>query len=212
MGSVCTEAQGPQSPAPRHPAGEGMAGTGAEGSPITTGLSQVPRSLTRQKEPAFFQVLGSKLPTALNIPGAGHVPLPDPAQRGYCLVLTGTAAQRRGGQDTSLTGFLLLCFHGFTFSCLCHPGARIFTSGPSQPSCSFSRSLGNGEEEEGGFGAFTQGKGQSLFAGPSLTSAGLQAVRDSIATVRNSSPKHLVYRQALDPFICEGPSEEPPAL
>lgn len=84
------------------------------------GLSRVPRSLTRQKDPAFFQVLGSKLPTALNIPGAGHIPLPDPAQRGYCLVLTGTAAQRSGSQDTSLKGFLL-CFHGFTFSYLCHP-------------------------------------------------------------------------------------------
>lgn len=76
------------------------------------GFSQVPRNLMRQRGPAFSQVLQSKLPS-------GHIPLPDPAWRGHWLVFTVTAEQRGRGQDASLKGFPS-CFHGFTFSRLCH--------------------------------------------------------------------------------------------
>ena len=61
----------------------------------------------------------NQLPRALKPPGAGHSPLPDPAQRGYWLVLAATAAQESRGRDC--LHFPVLRSRGFTCSGLCYP-------------------------------------------------------------------------------------------
>lgn len=109
-----------------------------------------------------MELLKSKLPISPKTPGAGHSPQPEPARRGYWLVLTGTAGS-----------------HGFTFSCCATPGDRTSTSGPSQSFCSFSRSLANREAGEGDSGAPSTHQREHLPGGRAIA-----------AMVKNSGLRH----------------------
>lgn len=148
---VCTEAQGPRGPAQATQPVRTLLGQELNEVLLPpSGLSQLATLWSHETDrPSFVlgtELLKSKLCITPKTPGAGPSAQPDPAQRGYWLVLPATAAPRSRAQELP-RGFSSVLGASLSLACVT-PGARTSTSGPSQPFCSFSRSLQTGRERK----------------------------------------------------------------